>query len=111
MTRSELRVTMAHSNWGFIYDATTPHLTLDGGAPIAAGWRTVTLPVTPGRHQLTCHFRWGIYANAGRSTVEIHVPDDRWYPDPTNRHQLRYFRGQRWTAHVSDAGVVSEDAI
>lgn len=34
-----------------------------------------------------------------------------WYPDPTGRHQLRYFEGAAWTDHVSDGGVVSVDPL
>lgn len=34
-----------------------------------------------------------------------------WYPDPTGRHQLRYFDGAAWTDHVSDAGTVSADPL
>jgi len=33
-----------------------------------------------------------------------------WHPDPTDRHQLRYWDGQEWTEHVSDHGVPSIDA-
>jgi hypothetical protein len=33
-----------------------------------------------------------------------------WYPDPSSAHQLRYFDGSAWTSHVSDNGVVSNDA-
>ncbi|MEQ1702255.1 MAG: DUF2510 domain-containing protein [Ilumatobacteraceae bacterium] len=32
-----------------------------------------------------------------------------WHPDPFARHQLRYWDGARWTAHVSNAGVTSSD--
>lgn len=34
-----------------------------------------------------------------------------WHPDPTGRHQLRYWDGQTWTAHVSDNGVAATDPI
>lgn len=34
-----------------------------------------------------------------------------WMTDPTGRHQLRYWDAQRWTSHVSDGGVQSEDPI
>ena len=34
-----------------------------------------------------------------------------WYPDPTGRHQLRYWDGTAWTDHVSDTGVQSTDAL
>ena len=33
-----------------------------------------------------------------------------WYPDPFQRHQLRYWDGARWTEHVSDHGVATVDA-
>ena len=33
-----------------------------------------------------------------------------WTPDPTGRHELRYWDGLAWTEHVSDAGVQSTDA-
>jgi predicted nucleic-acid-binding Zn-ribbon protein len=38
------------------------------------------------------------------------VPAD-WKPDPTGRHELRYWDGIAWTSSVSDDGAVSEDAI
>jgi uncharacterized protein YxjI len=33
-----------------------------------------------------------------------------WYPDPSGRHELRYFDGSAWTEHVSDHGRQSVDA-
>lgn len=35
----------------------------------------------------------------------------QWYPDPTGRHELRYWDGQQWTHHVSDAGVTGTDPV
>jgi uncharacterized protein YxjI len=32
-----------------------------------------------------------------------------WLPDPTNRHQYRYWDGSVWTEHVADNGVQSVD--
>lgn len=32
-----------------------------------------------------------------------------WHPDPTGRHQHRYWDGQEWTEHVADAGVSATD--
>lgn len=34
-----------------------------------------------------------------------------WHPDPTGRHELRYWDGGDWTAHVSDAGVTALDPL
>lgn len=32
-----------------------------------------------------------------------------WYPDPTGRHQHRWWDGQRWSADVADHGVTTSD--
>lgn len=32
-----------------------------------------------------------------------------WHPDPSGRHELRYWNGTAWTEHVSDAGVTGID--
>lgn len=34
-----------------------------------------------------------------------------WYPDPTGRHELRYWDGTRWTEHVSDQGATTIDPV
>jgi len=34
-----------------------------------------------------------------------------WYPDPTSRHQHRYWDGSKWTDHVSDNGVTATDPV
>ncbi|MEO5901007.1 MAG: phospholipid scramblase-related protein [Ilumatobacteraceae bacterium] len=34
-----------------------------------------------------------------------------WHPDPAGRHQLRYWDGVAWTAHVSDNGVQGSDPL
>jgi hypothetical protein len=39
-----------------------------------------------------------------------HQARARWYPDPTGRHESRYFDGQ-WTQHVSTRGVNSVDPL
>jgi hypothetical protein len=33
------------------------------------------------------------------------LPALGWYPDPENRHELRFHDGARWTQHVADAGI------
>lgn len=34
-----------------------------------------------------------------------------WYPDPSGRHQHRYWDGSTWTAHVSTAGIASSSPL
>jgi uncharacterized protein YxjI len=34
-----------------------------------------------------------------------------WYPDPTGRHELRWFDGSGWTDHVSTRGVAATDPV
>lgn len=34
-----------------------------------------------------------------------------WQPDPWARHELRYWSGTGWTAHVSDGGVQDADPV
>ncbi|GAB2975734.1 AIM24 family protein [Nocardioides montaniterrae] len=34
-----------------------------------------------------------------------------WHPDPTGRHELRYWDGAAWTDHVSDRGNVATDPL
>jgi hypothetical protein len=33
-----------------------------------------------------------------------------WHPDPSGRHELRYWNGAGWTDDVSNAGVAAKDA-
>jgi len=34
-----------------------------------------------------------------------------WHPDPTGRHEHRYWDGERWTEHVADQGVATTDPL
>ena len=34
-----------------------------------------------------------------------------WHPDPTSRHELRYWDGTQWTEHVASAGVGAIDPV
>ena len=38
-------------------------------------------------------------------------PPPAWAPDPTGRHQWRWWGGVAWTDHVADDGVASEDPL
>jgi Protein of unknown function (DUF2510) len=41
----------------------------------------------------------------------MNSPAPGWLPDPTGRHQYRYWDGARWTENVADGGVASIDAL
>ncbi|MCU0271268.1 MAG: DUF2510 domain-containing protein [Acidimicrobiales bacterium] len=34
-----------------------------------------------------------------------------WYPDPSGRHEVRWFDGENWTASVADQGVAATDPL
>lgn len=34
-----------------------------------------------------------------------------WYPDPGKTHEMRYWDGEKWTEHVSDAGVAKKSVL
>ncbi len=34
-----------------------------------------------------------------------------WHPDPMGRHELRYWDGTAWTAHVSNKGITGTDPL
>lgn len=44
-------------------------------------------------------------------TAPLPVMAASWQPDPAGRHQLRFWDGQNWTAHVSNDGIATTDAI
>lgn len=39
------------------------------------------------------------------------LPPAGWYPDPSGRHEQRYWDGKGWTGHVSSGGVRSEEPL
>jgi hypothetical protein len=41
----------------------------------------------------------------------MNAPAPGWHPDPTARHQYRYWDGADWTDDVADGGVTSTDPI
>jgi hypothetical protein len=43
--------------------------------------------------------------------VEAPAFDSDWYPDPTGRHEHRYFDGTSWTEHVADNARLTRDLI
>jgi len=49
-------------------------------------------------------------ATTAPTTARRPTVSARWLPDPTGRHQFRFWDGGGWTQHVYDAAVDSRDA-
>lgn len=41
----------------------------------------------------------------------VHGTDAAWHSDPTGRHELRYWNGQKWTPSITDHGVPGDDPV
>jgi hypothetical protein len=37
------------------------------------------------------------------------LPGPAWFPDPTRRHEYRYWSGSAWTNHVANGGISSSE--
>ena len=85
------------------------------GQAVLATWSAPWLACLPGKWKLSAG-----QVGAGApplaqpmvsAAVAALAPAAAWHPDPTGRHQLRYWDGSAWTTHVSDNGVAATDAI
>lgn len=47
----------------------------------------------------------------GGRTPPPPTPGSRWEPDPTRRHELRFWDGTAWTGHVSNGGTAGWDPL
>jgi hypothetical protein len=81
-----------------------------GGAPPPGGWEAPPPPGTvfpglgpPGPPG-------GAFASAPPPAQPPPAPRS-WLPDPSGRHELRYWDGTRFTEHVADAGKISTDPL
>jgi hypothetical protein len=83
-----------------------------------AGESTVTVDVAPGQ-VVSVSYRAPMFMfSPGKWTVNGAQPNSAppmtpapaWYPDPANRHQLRYWDGTAWTEQVSNNGVTAVDS-
>jgi hypothetical protein len=45
------------------------------------------------------------------SAPAVPVAPGSWHPDPTGRHDHRYWDGTAWTAHVADRGISATDPL
>jgi hypothetical protein len=44
-----------------------------------------------------------------QAMAQVDIASFSWLPDPSGRHQLRWWDGKAWTPHVSDDGVRGVD--
>ena len=66
---------------------------------------TPTAPLAPGADIRVIPLPLDMSTHAGPP-----VPPT-WAPDPTGRHQWRWWGGAAWTDHVADEGRVGEDPL
>lgn len=55
-----------------------------------------------------------VWAGAGGPSAPWNAaaaPPPAWHPDPSRRHELRYWDGVRWTEQVADGGSVTSDPL
>jgi len=52
----------------------------------------------------------GMVAPATATTATSTAQPAGWHPDPSGRHELRYWSGTTWTDDVADAGVTAKDS-
>jgi hypothetical protein len=44
-------------------------------------------------------------------SIDTHTPTAGWYPDPTERHERRFFDGEHWTDRAEAHGEENDDPI
>jgi hypothetical protein len=54
---------------------------------------------------------YGAAGVAGPASAAAPVPPAGWHPDPTGRHDHRWWDGTTWTDQVSDAGTAGTDPL
>jgi hypothetical protein len=66
----------------------------------------------PPAHEVAAYSaRSGLGATRRVASATPAAPAPAWLPDPTGKHELRYFDGSGWTEHVSSAGTISVDGL
>ena len=46
-----------------------------------------------------------------RIAAAVNAPAGAWHPDPSGRHELRWWDGNGWTQNVSDRGQFGTDVL
>ena len=106
-------------------DPATGVVQLNSDISLASWGERISVQVRPGptdvQVTITSSLQFGL-VDWGRNGKNINAlfdliasalanPTGAWQPDPSGRHETRWWDGRRWTEHVSDAGTVSVDPI
>lgn len=52
-----------------------------------------------------------VLGTSSTMSTESAVSNGAWHPDPTGRHELRWWDGGSWTPNVADGGVTATDPV
>lgn len=85
-------------------DPATGLITLSSSVSLASWGENITIQV--GQVQDAA-----VAASRPPPTPNVAAPAAAWHPDPSGRHEHRYWDGQTWTDQVSDAGEVTTDPL
>lgn len=69
-----LSITFGFPQAAFMYQATTPRLTIDGSGVPVQGWGTLRVPVAPGSHDVRVWIPYAFPRRAGKARTEVTVP-------------------------------------
>ncbi|MFI7550130.1 hypothetical protein ACIBQ2_10295 [Micromonospora sediminimaris] len=72
-----MSVTLSRPAGAFLYSASKPRLSLDGGDPVVLSWGTHRLPVPAGRHRVQAWVPYLLPRRAGRAEAVVAVASGR----------------------------------
>jgi hypothetical protein len=83
-----------------------------GPAPPPGGWEAPPPPGTPMPGFGPPGATGAVSGAVPAPVVPLPPPTPRsWLPDPSGRHELRYWDGSKFTEHVADAGKITIDPL
>jgi Protein of unknown function (DUF2510) len=100
--RHAVRCWFRYSWFAHAGDATTT-VDVAPGQVVSIGYRAPFFMFSPGK--------WAQKGGQPAGGASATAPVASWYPDPTARHQQRYWDGATWTDNVSDNGVTARDRL
>lgn len=114
--RHQVRAFVPYLFFRFMGDATTV-VDVGPGQVVLATWSAPWLAFLAGSWRLSAGDAGGGAPPAAQPmmgagpAVVASAPAAAWHPDPTGRHQFRYWDGGSWTANVSNHGVTATDPL